>query len=396
MATGLFANQKMRQIMVIGVIIGLILVMFVVMLVFGVTEEEDVISLKQQEFDVAPETTEITMADSDVITIEGTVYKHPDKLYDIEEIWIYGTNETNPDSDGDGMEDGWEAFHAKIDLLTGLPTLDPMRFDAFENPDGDGLDQNHNGFIDGYEHLTNLEEYCGGSFNWGPFKGHNLNPQEHYENWKKLEKTNKEEADNERSRYINDTIYIRYHGGFHLVDYPYSQVILEKFSDYPKEITQDYMEFNHQKDKPLNTDPSNADSDFDGMDDGFEIYFREKCEYIQRTYFPSFNYTLDPLDLKDGEWNFDIKKTDRCIKGEVDLEFEFKPDNLTNVREYEMGTDPTMWDSDEDSYYDPISDRITFMPDHYELKERPPMKYQIGDREVITSSVDWDYDGIIN
>jgi hypothetical protein len=402
MATGLLSNPKTRQLMVIGIIVGLILAMFVVMLVFGVTEQEDIVQLEQGEFEDAPITTEIPMADSDVIDIDGTLYPHPDKLFDIEEIWIYGTNETNPDSDGDGLEDGWEAFHAKIDLLTGLPTLDPMRFDAFENPDGDGLDEDHNGIIEGRENLVNLEEYCGGSFDWGPFNGHNLDPQGHYENYIKLQNTNKEESDIEYSKYLNDTKYIRTHGGFHLADYPYSQVILETFADYPKKPTQDYMEYDPQKDDPLTTDPSNSDTDYDGMGDGFEIFFREKTEFLKRTYSylnletVSGNFTFDPLDFRDANYNFDLKRTDRSMRGEVDLEYEYSPDNLTNVQEFENGTDPTMWDSDDDSYYDPISKRLTLLPDHYELLDRSPMVYTIGSRIVITSSIDWDNNGIIN
>jgi hypothetical protein len=405
MATGFFANPRTRQLLVIGVIVMLILVMFVVMLVFGVTEQEDVISLEQTQFKDVKITKEISMADSDEIFIDGVWYPHPDKLFDIEEIWIYGTNESNPDSDGDGMEDGWEAFYAKIDLLTGLPTLDPMRFDAFENPDGDGYDENHNGVIDGNEHLTNLEEYCGGSYDWGPFKGHNLDPQGHFEMSKKLEDIDKAQSDIEENKYINDTNYIRTHGGFHLADYPYSKVVLESFADYPKSPTQDYSQYNPHNDRALTPDPSNADSDFDGMDDGFEVVFREKTEFLARTYsYIDFedveedfgNFSLDPLDFRDGDYNFDLKRTDRSIRGEVDLEYEFRPDNLTNRQEYEHNTDPTMWDSDDDTYFDPISGRINEMPDHYELKDRGPMVFYIGDMEFITSNVDWDFDGIVN
>jgi hypothetical protein len=394
MASGLLANPKMKQLMVIGIIIVLVLAMFVVMLFYGGTETDESVTLEQTPFEESDITREIPMADSDVIVIDGTEYPHPDKLFDIEEIWIYGTDESNPDSDGDGMEDGWEAFHAKIDLLSGLPTLDPMRNDSFENPDGDGIDADHNGIIQGDEHLTNLEEYCGGSYEWGPFRAHNLDPQGHYENWKKLEKTNQEEAQLEKEKYLNDLSYIRNHGGFHLADYPYSNVILEKFSDYPKKPTQDYLRYDPKKDASLTPDPSNSDSDFDGMDDGFEIYFREKSEYIQRSLYTSYNHTLDPLDPSDANWNIDIKKTDRCIRGEIDLEFEFRPDNLTNVQEYEEGTDPTMWDSDDDSFYDPISKRITPLPDHFELVDR--YFFKVKDKIIITSSVDWDYDGIIN
>ncbi len=395
MAAGILANQKMRQLLVIGTIVGLISVMFVAMLYFGSTEEQDVRKVEIQRFDVTPRTTEITMLDSDQIEIEGTWYDHPDKLYDIEEIWIYGTNETNPDTDGDGMEDGWEATHAKIDLLTGFLTLDPLRFDAFENPDGDGWDEDHNSRIEGREHLTNLEEYCGGSYDWGPFKGHNLDPQGHYENYIYYKQQGDlEKSQEEYDTYINETFYIQTHGGFHLIDYPYGEAILDNFDEYPIKETKSYKSYDPSRDRPLTTDPSNADTDFDGMSDGFEIFFRQKCEFIQRTYLPTYNRTFDPLDPSDSDGNYDIRKTEDSIRGISDLQFEMKADNLTNLQEFENGTDPTMYDSDDDSYFDQLTGKIQWMPDHYELMER--FYVTIKGMKFITSNVDWDFDGIIN
>jgi len=364
-----FLKHNLKPVLIIFIIVLLIISIFTTTLFFQIWDFENARFLDDGKFgNIKSEMDHgILMADSDIIFIEGTAYPHPDKLFDIEEIWIYNTNETNPDTDGDGMEDGWEVYNSKIDPITGLPTLDPLIFDAFENPDMDGWDENNNGILDGQEHLTNLEEYCNGSFNWGPFKGLNLNPQRHYENWKKLIATDKEKANMEYDKYIKDTNYIRNHGGFHLVDYPYSQVIIEKFADYPKAPTREYNEYDQQKAQPLTTNPSNSDTDSDGMADGFECFFREKCEYIKRTYFPNFNYTFNPLDLSDARLNFDLKKTDRCVRGEIGLEYEFKPDNLTNVHEFEFGADPTMWDTDDDSYYDPYTGKIVWLPDHYEL-----------------------------
>jgi hypothetical protein len=396
MAEGILANPKTRQLLVIGVIIGLILVMFVTMLFFGATEEEEIRQVTQIPYIEADVTYEIAMADSDVITIDGTEYPHPDKLFDIEEIWIYGTDEKDPDTDGDGMEDGWEARFGKIDLLTGLLTLDPLRFDSFENPDGDGWDIDHNGRIEGDEHLTSLEEYCGGSFDWGPFRGHNLDPMGNYEkmlSYKREGDTTKEEEF--KAKYENDTKYIQYHGGFHLIDYPYSEVILDEFDDYPIKTTTSYSHYNPNFDKPLTTDPSNSDSDFDGMSDGFEIYFREKCEYLDRTFFfGNYNYTLNPLDASDANQNFDVRKTDETIRGITDLQYEFLKDNLTNVQEFENGTDPTMYDSDDDSYFDQLTGKIQWMADHYELKDRFYLTY--GKERYVTSNVDWDFDGFVN
>ena len=64
----------------------------------------------------------------------------------------WGTNATNADTDGDGMPDGWEAKWAKRDPHTGEWLLDPNDpTDAYEDPDNDGYDFNHNGYIDGSE-----------------------------------------------------------------------------------------------------------------------------------------------------------------------------------------------------------------------------------------------------
>lgn len=52
-----------------------------------------------------------------------------DGLSDLDEILIHGTDPFNPDTDGDGMPDGWEVLHG----------LDPLVNDADLDPDGDGL-----------------------------------------------------------------------------------------------------------------------------------------------------------------------------------------------------------------------------------------------------------------
>ena len=59
-----------------------------------------------------------------------------DGISNYDEINFYGTDPLNPDSDGDGMPDGWEVTH-------GLNPLDGA--DATQDADGDGL--------------SNLQEY---------------------------------------------------------------------------------------------------------------------------------------------------------------------------------------------------------------------------------------------
>jgi autotransporter-associated beta strand protein len=54
-----------------------------------------------------------------------------DGLSNVEEVNLYGTDPFNPDTDEDGMGDGWEVLC--------LPTLDPLHNDANDDPDNDSL-----------------------------------------------------------------------------------------------------------------------------------------------------------------------------------------------------------------------------------------------------------------
>ncbi|MDP7265167.1 MAG: hypothetical protein QGH39_06365, partial [Candidatus Thermoplasmatota archaeon] len=134
------------------------------------TEAEDLDSWPEAE-----KTPGIVMSDSDFWDDnkngkwdEGEEEQMPDKLSDIEENYIYGTNATSPDTDGDGMLDGWEAFYMVKNPVTGKYTIDPNVPDSGSNPDGDGLDltrtdvlNSHNSLTaewDGGENFTNLEE----------------------------------------------------------------------------------------------------------------------------------------------------------------------------------------------------------------------------------------------
>jgi hypothetical protein len=90
------------------------------------------------------------------------------------------TSAFDPDTDGDGMPDGWEIQYAVANLTTGKPILDPLYpDDAHDDPDNDGwnysriMDDNrnptitkwdfdNNGILDNFldnEQFSNLEEY---------------------------------------------------------------------------------------------------------------------------------------------------------------------------------------------------------------------------------------------
>ncbi|MBN1672133.1 MAG: VCBS repeat-containing protein [Kiritimatiellae bacterium] len=67
-----------------------------------------------------------------------------DGLSDLDERDLYGTDPNNPDTDGDGMPDGWEVAH----------NLNPLVNDADQDADGDGH--------------SNLDEYLGRRDPWDP------------------------------------------------------------------------------------------------------------------------------------------------------------------------------------------------------------------------------------
>ena len=102
-------------------------------------------------------------SDSDVLLINDEYIDWPDKLPDVEEQYIYGTDWRDPDTDHDGMEDGWEVHHTFFEPIRRRLIIDPNENDWNENPDGDGFDSDRNGEIEGDERLFNLREYCGGA-----------------------------------------------------------------------------------------------------------------------------------------------------------------------------------------------------------------------------------------
>lgn len=62
-----------------------------------------------------------------------------DSLSDDNEALLFGTDPQAEDTDGDGIPDGWEAVNARTQPTTGLLSPDPVRPDAEDDPDGDGL-----------------------------------------------------------------------------------------------------------------------------------------------------------------------------------------------------------------------------------------------------------------
>ena len=321
-------------------------------------------------------------ANSDIRIIDGTIVLWPDKLSDIEEVYVYGTNMTNPDTDGDGMEDGWEAFYSIQNPITGKLTLDPNRADALENPDGDGYDEyptytetlsgitiphKGNGIMDGDDNLTNIEEYIGGSWT-GEFQ--DLVPG----------------IDNQAIAML---------GGFHLAWTQGSGVMPTLGTLGP-----DYLNYNPYRDPAVTTNPSSWDTDHDGMDDGYESHFQGVCAALggSDVYFEDsetktwsigeYDFSLSPLDPTDGNKDFDVRSLD-VDEMKEGPETVFYPDTLTNLEEYQNATDPTKWDTDGDSYFDPVTQRYQAMDD---LTEVTAPALEGSSR----SNIDWNSDGVLD
>ncbi len=336
-------------------------------------------------WDEAPYGHPVKRSDSDVILIDNEYISWPDKLSDVEEINEYGTDWRKPDTDGDGMEDGWEVYYRKWDPQRMKWTLDPLIPDAFENPDGDGYDADHDGEISNEEELFNLREYCGGAvydFENGCFDESDpifggLSP-------------------------VENATEIAMLGGFHLFDdreyrSPYIQINPSErhyngiFASYP---------YSPPKYPVITSDPSEFDTDNDGMDDGWETHFH--WEMKEMYFHPNGTLAvLDSIILSDLEmkmygflnndhsiddivWNITrtpplspIIPWDPNIDMDIfpihyysaqnEIVWIYRPDGLTSLEEYEYGTSPLLWDTDGDSFYDTMEEKFYDLSDNVEV-----------------------------
>ncbi len=151
----------------------------------------------------------------------------------------------NKDSDGDSLPDGWEARGACTWDVSRVG-INPLNgSDAFENPDGDGFDINHNGVIEENEAFVNWLEY------------------------------------NIKDNLFSQNMTLE------------GEEIPDGFStDLFQNISDNGMPEDTFSDGILTGDPTNSDSDSDGMPDGWEIW------YARWNMFDGI-WTLNPLDSDD-------------------------------------------------------------------------------------------------
>jgi len=76
------------------------------------------------------------------------------------------TDPTDPDTDGDGMPDGWEVVHALWDPFTAKPNLNPLDpTDALDDPDWDGINYSLQRDTDGFYIISKRDYNCDGWIN---------------------------------------------------------------------------------------------------------------------------------------------------------------------------------------------------------------------------------------
>ena len=164
-------------------------------------------------------------------------------------IDIGSGNPLNPDSDQDGMPDGWEFFHARWSLFEETWTLNPVNEqDRTGDPDGDGM--------------NNWEEYNVISSNLSEIDSLITVPQ----------------------------FYLLYFGGEYL---PNPWLSAESASSFGSFLSSEQINLTG-----LTADPNNPDTDSDGLLDGMELIFT-KWNSTDNV------WTLNPLVPNDGNYDSD-------------------------------------------------------------------------------------------
>ena len=244
-----------------------------------------------------------------------------DTLSDNDELFNYLTDPTSNDTDGDGMPDGWEVQY-------GLNPISP--FDANGDLDNDGWDFDGNSFITGLETFTNLEEYLNGT---NP-TNNDTDGDGMPDGWetpyglKPLDSSDANEDYDEDGYDINRDGFIS---------------SIERFTNLEEFLN--------------NTSPNNNDTDLDGMGDGWEVY-----------------YNLNPLDGYDATVDNDLDGFDENYNGTLEVEEEHN-----NILEFQADTHPYIADTDADG-----------MLDGWEWK------YGLNPLNPLDANADSDGDGLIN
>ncbi len=347
-----------------------------------------------------------------------------DGLPNIEENYDWGTDIYDPDTDGDGMDDFWEVmwYNAK-DPLTEELLIDPTDpTDAYEDPDNDGYDLNANGRIDRFDDsivLTDLGIPPDADYEERSVRRIIQNPPLYMDDVVRLSgvyvmdngsyaKGERENAGRQITIQVAEdptdtsrewlTVLLQPNANrpVHLGTYHLSETgrpldgdrvdiqgILHVYAGtYWFEVRggeefsniQEYQaRFAHDWSNPANPmveynhlDPTDPDTDDDGMTDGWEAWYGEGHLDLLTGEFV-WIWQLDPTDPSDADVDMDgdaIEVRWAIVKDHlwVDIDRDgvleppggASPNDIAtiglNVHEFILGTDPRYPDSDNDSY----------------------------------------------
>ena len=268
-----------------------------------------------------------------------------------------GTNHSSNDTDSDGLDDGWEVIYKSLGLDPTIPaTLEELNSDA----DGDGLtlleeyqagtnpeiaDSDGDGLGDGWELKYN------GSQGINPLVNATLEDLESDTDNDSL--TLLEEARAGTNHSSNDTdsdgfddkwevMYMDVQGIDPVIPANSTELALDTDGD-GLTLLEEFQ---------IGTNPGNADSDDDGLGDGWELRYNDSLGVNPVIPANSTELELDTDGdgltlLQEAQGNTDPSKDDSVLDDDKD--------GLTNKLEAQIGSDPFSNDTDDDG-----------IPDEYE------------------------------